>query len=134
MRQPADAGETRTFLGMANWHRRFIPKYSDVIEPLQLMTREGITFKWGEDQQRSFDSLKQHIIHAVTLAHPGLGTYHIYADASSIAAGYHIIQIHEGNKSLIAYGSTVFSTTERNYSTPKRELYAITLACKRFRH
>jgi hypothetical protein len=64
---PSSLSEVRTFLGMANYYRRFIPHFSDVADPLLMLTRAGSEFHWGEIQQRSFEQLRVAIASCTTL-------------------------------------------------------------------
>lgn len=62
---PTNVTEIKRFLGMAGWYRRFIKGFSELIVPLNELTkgrvkRQGI--KWNEEAEHSFQKLKQHLI------------------------------------------------------------------------
>ena len=38
--------DVRSFLGFANFYRRFIHGYSDIVRPLTELTRKGVKWKW----------------------------------------------------------------------------------------
>ena len=46
--EPKNVRETQSFLGLANYYRRFIPKFSDIAEPLIKLTRKGTEFEFSE--------------------------------------------------------------------------------------
>ena len=58
----------------------------------------------------------------------------MYTDVSRRGAGYVIMQIQNGEERLIQYDSFLFSKSERNYDTYKRELLAIVKFATKFRH
>jgi hypothetical protein len=47
---PAKVCNVRSFMGFANFYRRLIRGYSEVIRPLTRLTRKGITFQWGAEE------------------------------------------------------------------------------------
>jgi len=47
--------EVQQFLGFCNYHRRFIPKYSEKAEPLTRLTRKDEPFVWEAEQQLAFE-------------------------------------------------------------------------------
>ena len=64
---------------------------------------------------------------------PG-GILHLEVDACSYGAGAVLVQSCDGVENPIAYFSKVFSKPERNYCVTRRELLAIILSVKYFRH
>lgn len=45
-------------MGLANYYRKFIYKFSEVAQPLTSLTRKNVLFNWTELQQRAFDKIK----------------------------------------------------------------------------
>jgi hypothetical protein len=50
----------RSFLGLANFYRRFIEGYAQVTRPLNDLTKKNTPFTRKEAQQTAFDTLKNH--------------------------------------------------------------------------
>ena len=48
-----------SFLGLANFYRRFIKHYAQVARPLNDLTQKDQAFEWKDPQQIVFDMLKQ---------------------------------------------------------------------------
>ena len=48
----------QSFLGFANFYRRFIRDFSKIAAPLNALIKKDIFFHWGLKQQKAFDSLK----------------------------------------------------------------------------
>ena len=55
---PTSVKGIRSFLGFANFYRKFIPNFSNVVAPLNLLTRKDQPWAWTNLQQRAFDTLK----------------------------------------------------------------------------
>jgi hypothetical protein len=66
--------EFRSFLGLANFYRRFMLGFSHIAWALNQVTKgDGRTkFVWGKEQQRAFNDLKNHLCSAPVLSLPDL--------------------------------------------------------------
>ncbi|CAD6955406.1 hypothetical protein CF335_g7724 [Tilletia laevis] len=53
--------EIRSFLGIAGQARAWIPNYSTLVKPLTNLTRKGVTFAWGTEQQEAMDKIKKFV-------------------------------------------------------------------------
>ena len=51
---PRNLHDIRAFLGFANFYRRFILGYSNVLVPLVGLTKKGVRFEWGEECEAAF--------------------------------------------------------------------------------
>lgn len=67
---PTDGKETKRFVAFANYYRRFIPNFAAIAKPLNEMTKKRVKFIWSQQCQKSFDELKNSLIH------PPILTYH----------------------------------------------------------
>lgn len=50
---PANLTDVRSFVGFANFYRRFIHGFSSVVQPLAELTRNGARFKWEREHASS---------------------------------------------------------------------------------
>ena len=57
-REPKNAAEVRSFLGLVNFTARFIPDLSTVSARLRQLTKNGEPFVWDQEEQQSFDELR----------------------------------------------------------------------------
>ena len=97
------------------------------------MTRKGVTFKWGAEQQRSFQELKKLITQAETLAYYQVGCRtRIVADASPVGLGAVLTQQQGGVWRVISHASRSLSDVECRYSQTEKEALALVWACERF--
>ncbi|CAD0040808.1 unnamed protein product [Aureobasidium pullulans] len=98
---PKNLKEVQSFLGLANYNRKFISGYSQTALPLVELTKQDTPFIWKERQQKAFEALKQACIDGPTLRMFDSGKLvHIETDASDRAIGACLTQDHEGNDTL----------------------------------
>ncbi|XP_028411669.1 uncharacterized protein K02A2.6-like [Dendronephthya gigantea] len=53
-RAPKNASEVRSFLGLANTCREYVPEYAEITTPLRNLTRKSVAFTWNNTHQRAF--------------------------------------------------------------------------------
>lgn len=133
---PRTVKDVQSFLGFANFYRRFIRGYADIAKPLNNLTRKDTTWEWSPDCEAAFQTLKQRFLDAPILVMPDPSKpFQLECDASKVATGAVLRQ--KGEDDLwhpCAYLSKSFTETERNYQIYDRELLAIIRALKAWRH
>ncbi|KAJ7423787.1 hypothetical protein BTVI_08793 [Pitangus sulphuratus] len=67
MASPTSKKKTQAFLNPIGFWRMHIPKYSQIVNPLYLVTCKKNDFHWGPEQQQAFEQIKKEIAHAVAL-------------------------------------------------------------------
>ncbi|KAK1328778.1 hypothetical protein QTO34_010933 [Cnephaeus nilssonii] len=67
---PRTPRQVREFLGTAGFCRLWIPGFATLAAPLYPLTRESVSFEWGNDQQQAFDDIKKALLSAPALALP----------------------------------------------------------------
>ena len=65
---PTKVKEVQSFLGLANYYRRFVKDFSKVAQPLNKLTRKDYVWKWGSEEQKAFDELKRRFVDKPILA------------------------------------------------------------------
>jgi len=55
---PRKVYDVQSFIGFANFYRRFIRNFSNIVQPLTNLTRKGVPWIWDTTCQASFDALK----------------------------------------------------------------------------
>ncbi|RMZ74713.1 hypothetical protein DV737_g5810, partial [Chaetothyriales sp. CBS 132003] len=130
---PQSPKELMTFLGFANFYRRFIANYSRIVSPLTDQLKEGgAKFHWGKEQESAFKHIKDSFVQAPLLRHynPDLQVV-METDASGYAIAVLLSQSAsdeaKANRHLhpIAFYSRKLRDAERNYETHDAELLAI---------
>jgi hypothetical protein len=127
---PKNLGELRSFLGLANYFRKFVRGYSTVVAPLTDLTN-GAPFNYGEwpagREREAFEHVKELLTTPPVLALPDPDKpYQVRTDASIEGTGAVLLQ----DDRPIAYASRKFTPAERNYSTFDQEMLALYHAWK----
>jgi len=68
-KEPTNIKGVQSFLGFANFYRRFIRDYSKITMPLSSLTRKDKLWEWGDKQQEAFETLKGAMITEPILQH-----------------------------------------------------------------
>ena len=119
---PEPKTQVRSFLGLAGFYHHFVKDFSTIAAPLNELTKKGVPFSWGVEQDRSFNMLKDKLTHAPLLQLPNFNkTFELENDASGIGLGGVLLQ--EGKP--VAYFSEKMSGPVLNYSTYDKKLYAL---------
>lgn len=124
---PRKIKDVQSFLGFANFYRRFISDYSDIVVPLTHLTRKSIPWSWSTDCQNAFDNLKTVFLSAPILTHwiPGAQLI-LETNASDYAvAGILSQTCLDGEIRPITFHSRTLSAAELNYDTHDKELLAV---------
>ena len=131
---PKCVQEVRSFLGFVGYYRRFCPDFATISRPLNLLTSKESSFKWDEEEETAFQTLKRLLTEAPILTYPDPSRpYILDTDASNEAAGGVLSQEVDGEERVVAYFSKTFSPPQRNYCVTRRELLAVVLAVTHFR-
>ena len=132
---PSGVDDVRSFLGLAGFYRRFIEHFSLKALPLTNLTQKSSRFRWGDDEQKAFDSIKYAASHAPVLLTPDPSLpYTISTDASGYAVGAVLQQDRGSGLQPVAYMSKKMLDAEKNYAVGEQEQLAIVLALKEWRH
>ncbi|GJS22882.1 putative nucleotidyltransferase, ribonuclease H [Tanacetum coccineum] len=123
--------KVRSFLGLPGYYRRFIENFSKIAKPLTILTQKSKTFDWDEEQELTFQTLKDKLCNVPVLALPnGLEDFVLYYDTSEIGLGCVLMQ----RGKVIAYASRQLKINEENHTTHDLELGAVVFALKIWRH
>ena len=133
---PRNVRNLRSFLGLINYYRKFIPDFSKVALALTQLTRKDVEFSWGELQEDAYRELKNIIRNDVMLRHANPAEQFIlFTDASDFALGSVLTQLDmEGCSRPVEFYSRKFLPSEVNYSVYDKELLAIVESFEHWRH
>src|SRR5271167_276442 len=134
--EPRRIKDIQSFLGFANFYRRFISEYSCIVVPLTRLTRKGVPWSFSDEARASFNALKSAFTSAPVLVNwaPDKPLI-VETDASDYALGAILSIIDDsGEVHPVAFHSRVFTSAEVNYDTHDKELLAIFAAFKIWRH
>ncbi len=128
---PTTRTQMRSFLGMCNVYRRFVPNFTGVAAPLTRYTsKNGATDlpPPSDEELKSFELLKEALTSPPVLRLPDPEKpYSVDTDASNTQIGAALFQEFEddGIRHPIGFWSHTLSETERNYSATERECLGV---------
>ena len=133
---PNSLKKLREFLGIVNFYHRFLPRCANILRPLNdLLKAHHKDFTWSTAAATAFEQAKDLLAKATLLNHPTPDAPTcVMTDASDVAVGAVLQQCTDGLWKPISYFSRTLTATESHYSTFDRELLAIYLSIRHFRH
>ncbi|KAL0389070.1 UNVERIFIED_CONTAM: Gag-Pol polyprotein [Sesamum calycinum] len=121
-RPPSDFHDLHSFLGLANYYRRFENGYSEIARPMTDLLKKTETWDWTPQCQVAFDNLKRAMVTDSVLALPDMSKpFTVETDASDFALGGVLMQ--DGHP--VAFESRKLKDVERRYSMHEKELLAV---------
>lgn len=134
MPRPTDLTLLRSFLGLANYYRRFVQNFSQTAKPLYDLLKKNNSFIWNHACETAFITLKQLLAAPPVLAFPDFRQPFVLAtDASTRGIGAVLSQLDkENNERPIAFFSRTLSCHEEKYSITDLECLAVYAAIKHF--
>ncbi|XP_037930430.1 uncharacterized protein K02A2.6-like, partial [Teleopsis dalmanni] len=134
LQPPKDLKQAEAFMGKVNYYHNFIPNFSQLSAPINMLRRKNVKFTWGTAQQQAFIALKTHILNAAQLAHYQEDLPLVLAtDASSYGIGVVLSHTYfDGTERPIAFASKTLDIHQRRYSQIEKEGLAIVFGVKRF--
>ncbi|BHF78006.1 hypothetical protein SprV_0602111600 [Sparganum proliferum] len=133
---PTSKRQLQRFLGMVNFYRRFLPNCADHMLPLtNMLSGPKGPLKMTGEALTAFERIKNSLADATLLTHPAREAQRsLMLDASTVAVGAVLKQHLAGSTQPLAFFSKKLLPAETRYSNFGRELLAIYLAVKHFRH
>ena len=133
--RPKTVRQLQSFLGLANYYRKFIANFSKLAHPLHKLLSKNFKFKWDTEQEDAFNVLKNKLCESPVLVHfnPHIGC-ELRADACKDGLGVILLQEYEGQMHPMAYASRSLTKAEKNYSITELEALAVLYGLVHFRH
>ena len=117
----------RSFLGFANFYRKFIRSYSDLVRPLTDLTHKDKKFFWNAKAEEAFRKLKEIFVSALGLAQFDYNRpTRIETDSLGQCIGGTLIQLNDqGLQVPCAFFLKKNNSAKCNYKIHNKEMLAI---------
>ena len=137
IRELQNKKDVRSFLGLINFFRGFIPCCSERTIHLSSSIQNNGKFVYSEEMKKEVEDIKRVMNTEPVLAYPDIGPnaapFEVYTDASEHSSAYTVVQDQNGRRRIMD-GGAKFTRTQRNYCIFKKEFFAIKNALKQQRH
>jgi len=133
---PKTGKELISFLGFTSYYRAFIPKYAEVVAPLNKYRNEK-NLELNPDEISRINQLKGLFLTKPIRAYPDYKStepFILDTDFSGVAAGGVLSQVQGGKERFIGCFSKSLDTAQRQYPAHKGELLAVILGLRKFEH
>nr|KAG5692640.1 hypothetical protein BaRGS_003530 [Batillaria attramentaria] len=135
VRRPVSKKETRAFLGLASFYRRYIPHFAAIAFPLTELTKktQPTRVNWTPACEEAFQTLKERLCAKPVVCLPDLHQpFTLQTDASDVGLGAVLLQERDGQLQPVMYASRKLSDAEKRYAVIERECLAVVWAIKKF--
>ena len=137
-KEPTMQTELRSFLGLCNVYRRFVPNFARTADPLNAFLKKGCTTElppFNEEQSAAFELLKKALLSPPILRLPrAYLSYSVDTDACNHQVGCALLQTYpDGICRPIGFWSRSLNPAEKNYSVSEKECLAIVWAVQLLR-
>ena len=124
-----NVNDVQRFIGFVNYLSRFLPRLSDLCEPLRRLTDKNAEWHWTNAHNDAVEKIKHLISRAPVLRYYRLeDEVTIQCDASQTGLGSVLLQ----NGQPVAFASRSLTKTEQRYAQIEKECLAIVFSCERF--
>ena len=141
--QPSTAKEAFRFVKAVEYYRKFIPRFSEIAEPLHKFaptTRDqrtkksqSLLIKLSDNEINAFNELKRIMTQDLVLRIPNDQLpFKVQTDASKVGIGAVLMQTYPNGDLPIAYLSKKLITTQMNWPATEQECYAIISAIEKW--
>ena len=131
---PQNVQQLRSFLGLLNYYRKFVPNLATIVKPLNDLLQKGKKWIWSSQCTQAVRTAKQLLTASNVLTHydPNL-PLKLAADASQYGVGAIISHVLPGgDERPIAFASRSLSKSEQNYAQIDKEALALIFGVLKF--
>ncbi|GKC35222.1 putative nucleotidyltransferase, ribonuclease H [Tanacetum coccineum] len=131
---PTNIKGVRSFLGHADFYRRFIKYFSKITRPLTKLLEKDTPFEFDDECQKAFELLKKKLTCAPVIVSPNWNlSFELMCDASDFAVGAVLGQKDGKNFHPIYFGRKTRNPAQQKYTVTEKELMAVVFAFDKFR-
>ena len=131
--RPTDITQVRSYLGLLNFYRRFIPQAAEVLEPLNRLLKADTPWQWTQEQELAFKKSKEILLNSKALVHfDPKKPIVVSSDSSSYGIGAVLSHKIDGLERPVCFVSRTLSGAERNYPQTEKEALSMVFAMRSF--
>ena len=141
LQPPTNVKGCKSFCGVVNYLSIFCRDLQKLLKPIYELTRKGRPFVWQEEQQVTFETIKERMMNPPILYFPfslyllkSRGRFILYYDSSRTHTGSSLWQIQNGKPRLIGYASKSLSDPALNYCVTELEMTGMAVNIHLWRH
>lgn len=102
--QPKTIRQVQSFLGLANYYRKFIENFSTIAAPINTLLQKGVKFSWSKECEEAFQKIKKLLISPPILKYPDFSkSFNLTTDASNEGLGAVLSQGENRKDNPIAF-------------------------------
>ena len=132
---PKTIKDCRSFCGMVNYLSIYLKDLQLKLIPIYHLTRKGIPFVWGEEQEKAFEDIKRALTNPPVLVMPDShGHIILVSDTSKIGCGGALYQEIRYVYRLVSYCSKKLPQAVQRYSISELELTGLLANISTFKH
>ena len=129
------AKNCKQFCGMVNYLAMYLKDLQKTLIPIYNLTKKGMPFHWGEEEQTAYDKVKQQLVTPPVLVMPNsTGHFILVSDTSKIACGSALYQEQSNRYRLVSYYSKKLPDACSRYSISELEFTGLLVCISAFRH
>ena len=137
MKPPTTKKELQCLIGKINFVRRFISNLSGRIEPFMglVKIKSDEEFRWGAEQQRAFDEIKEYLTKPPVLVPPQQDRpFYIYLSVADTSIASVVVQLYDGLERVAFYLSRRMLDAETRYPEIEKLCLCLFFTCTKLRH
>nr|GFA54307.1 reverse transcriptase domain-containing protein [Tanacetum cinerariifolium] len=130
---PTTVKGIRSFLGHADFYRRFIKDFSKIARPMTRLLEKDTPFIFSQEYVEAFQTLKRKLTKAPILITPNWDMpFELMCDASDFDIGAVLGQRQDKHFRPIHYDTKTMIEAESNYTTTEKEMLVVVYAFEKF--
>lgn len=135
MRRPTTLKQLQSFMGFANYYKRFVSRFSQIAAPLYGLLHKDVPWRWEDTHEKAFCRIKDSIKEQTLLVQPDWNLPFILdTDGSKDGLGAVLSQIRKGVEEPIAFNSRVLTVPESKWHCCEFEALAAVWGVGQFTH
>ena len=132
--RPTDPTIVKRFAHLTGYYRRFVSNFDKRMEPLTKLLRKSEPWRWEDEQEDAFQSIKTVLVTKPVVAFPDFQRPFVLAtDASLVGVGAAFMQDQGHGLQPVVYASSANTPAQATYGISELECRGVVWAVRVFR-